>query len=131
MEQEQGLIGMLTTVADTEIPGDSELERAFVTYLRIFAPDIPAPVAQFKFDPKRKWPCDYAWPESRLLVEIEGGTWVNGAHVRPEKYAKDCAKYNRATELGYRVIRFTSDMLHNNPDSCIELVKRMVTGARS
>lgn len=71
----------------------------------------PPLTPEFKFSPTRKWRADYAIPEADLLIEIEGGTWVRGRHVRPEGYAKDAAKYNAAALMGYKVIRFTPDML--------------------
>jgi hypothetical protein len=46
-------------------------------------------------------------------VEVEGGTWTGGRHNRPVGYAKDLEKYNRATLLGWRVFRFTTQQFKN------------------
>lgn len=67
---------------------------------------------EFRFHPTRRWRADYAHPESRLLIEIEGGTWTRGRHVRPAGYAKDAEKYNAAALDGWCVVRLTTDMVN-------------------
>ncbi|AUL97471.1 hypothetical protein FORC54_3326 [Vibrio vulnificus] len=42
---------------------------------------------------------------------MEGGTWANGRHTRGKGYAADCEKYNVAALEGWRVLRFTGDMI--------------------
>ena len=64
---------------------------------------------QFRFSSKRKWPADFYIPCKKLLIEIEGGVWSKGRHLRPQGFINDCEKYNAATLLGYRVIRIPSD----------------------
>jgi very-short-patch-repair endonuclease len=66
---------------------------------------------EFKFHPDRRWRSDLAWPDSRLLVEVEGGNWSGGRHTRGAGYESDCEKYNSAVLLGYRVLRFTGAMV--------------------
>lgn len=70
--------------------------------------------------PEQEWPTgfgktrfDFAWPEFRLAVEVEGGTWTRGRHSRGAGFARDCEKYNAATTLGWRVIRVTADMVRS------------------
>lgn len=72
---------------------------------------LPYPQREFRFHPKRKWRFDFAWPETKIAVEIEGGTYTRGRHVRPHGYAADCEKYNEATRAGWKVYRFTSKMV--------------------
>jgi len=64
------------------------------------------PVPEFKFHPDRKWRCDYAWPEQRLVVEIEGGIWTGGRHTSGAGFTQDMEKYNALAELGYRILRY-------------------------
>jgi very-short-patch-repair endonuclease len=54
-------------------------------------------------------PWDFALPEHKILVEVQGGTWVNGGHNRGGGYQDDCQKSNVATLHGWRVFRFTAD----------------------
>lgn len=68
---------------------------------------------EFLFHPSRKWRADFAFPESMLLIEVEGGTRKagGGRHQRAEGFEGDCEKYNAAQLLGYKVLRFTTDMI--------------------
>ena len=72
---------------------------------------IDKPEREFKFCSCRRWRFDFAWPCSKLAVEIEGGTWSGGRHTTGAGYAKDLEKYNCATLLGWRVLRFTTAMV--------------------
>jgi very-short-patch-repair endonuclease len=65
----------------------------------------PAFEQQYRFHPKRRWVFDFAWPEQRLAVEIEGGIFVRGRHVSPRGFVADCEKYNEAAVLGWTVLR--------------------------
>jgi len=58
---------------------------------------------------KKKSRCDFVWPEHMLIVEVEGGIWTNGRHVRGTGFINDCEKYNEATLLGYKVLRVTAE----------------------
>jgi hypothetical protein len=71
----------------------------------------PLPVREFVFFPARRWRLDYAWPAQRLALEIEGGVWVRGRHVRPRGYRQDCEKYNRALLDGWCLLRVTPEMI--------------------
>lgn len=67
---------------------------------------------EFRFEPKRRWRADWYIPAHKILLEYEGSTWGGyGRHVRGVGYGKDCEKYNHAQILGYKVLRFTSDMV--------------------
>lgn len=66
---------------------------------------LPEPVAEHRFCADRRWRFDYAWPEHTLALEVEGGIWTRGRHVRPRGYAGDMAKYNRAAAEGWVVLR--------------------------
>ena len=85
----------------------SKLEEDFA--FQVKACGLPEPLREFRFHPTRRWRSDFAWPERKILVEIEGGTWTNGRHTTGAGFAKDCEKYNTATEYGWRVFRYTGD----------------------
>jgi very-short-patch-repair endonuclease len=69
------------------------------------------PVRQFKFHPTRRWKFDFAFPDSMLAIEVDGGTWSNGRHTRGSGYQKDAEKLNAATVLGWRLLRYTAAMV--------------------
>ena len=60
---------------------------------------------EFRFHPVRRWRFDFAHPEKRVAVEIEGGVFIRGRHNRPSGFIADCEKYNEAVKLGWRVLR--------------------------
>ena len=87
----------------------------------IVAAGLPEPVEEFRFDPVRKWRFDYAWPEHRLALEAEGGTWSGGRHVRGKGYERDCEKYNAAALQGWKVLRVTTAMMNDGRAlACLE-----------
>jgi hypothetical protein len=68
---------------------------------------IPAPVAEHRFHPVRRWRFDHAWPAYRVALEQEGGVWGRGRHTRGKGYVGDMDKYNAAALLGWLVLRYT------------------------
>ena len=61
--------------------------------------------------PKRRFRFDFVITGSDLVIEVEGGTWSGGRHTSGVGFRSDCYKYNLALELGYRVLRYTTDMV--------------------
>lgn len=100
-------------VRKRSIPVPYELKyRAFFRLIKD-NPSIPDPVEEFKFHPTRKWRIDICWPEQKLALEIEGGVWTNGGHVRPTGFIKDIEKYNALTLEGFSLLRFTPQQMGN------------------
>ena len=69
-------------------------------------------VKEHRFHPKRKWRFDYAIPEYKIALEVEGGVWTGGRHIRAQGFLGDMEKYNTATLMGWRVFRTTPDDLY-------------------
>ncbi len=76
---------------------------------------LPEAVPEFRFHPTRKWRFDWAWPDQKIALEIEGGTHNGGRHVRGKGYEEDVRKYNAATLMGWKVYRATTGMA---PEIC-------------
>lgn len=81
--------------------------------LNLYGSDLAIPVREYKFHPVRKWPFDFAWPEAKLAVEIQGGTYkrIRGRHSRGPGQHNDFDKYNAAQLLGWRVVLLDSNHL--------------------
>ena len=80
-----------------------DAEEAFLEQVR--EAGLPEPEREYRFHPTRKWRFDFAWPEIKVAVEIEGSVWARGRHTRGSGYLGDIEKYNEATALGWRVYR--------------------------
>jgi len=68
--------------------------------------EMPAPQPEYRFHSCRKWRIDYAWSDVKLAVELEGGVYSRGRHVRPKGFLGDIEKYNMLTELGWHLLRY-------------------------
>lgn len=71
----------------------------------------PTLTPEYVFHPDRQWRADYCHEPTRVLIELEGGTWSGGAHVRGKGYRKDCEKYNAALVLRYSIFRLATGMV--------------------
>jgi very-short-patch-repair endonuclease len=79
--------------------------------LHIRAHRLPAPQREHRFASDRLWRFDFAWPEQKLAVEVEGGIFTAGRHSRGTGLLADMEKYNRAALDGWRVLRFFTDQV--------------------
>ncbi len=92
--------------------------------LQLVGLGLPEPVREYRFCLERRYRADFAWPEHRLLVEVEGGVYIRGRHVTPSGYEGDVEKYNLAQELGWRVLRFTGHMVRDG--SAVLTIERVL-----
>lgn len=80
------------------------------------------PVLEHRFHPERKFRFDFAWVDLKVALEIEGGIWTRGRHVRPIGYQNDLIKYNLAAYNGWFVFRHIPQWI-NNKKTINELIK--------
>ena len=75
----------------------SKWEKAFAFQLKYH--EFPPHQTQFKFHKTRKWAVDFAWPDKKIIVEIEGGIWITGGagHSHPIGIERDIEKYNKVS----------------------------------
>ena len=81
----------------------------------------PGWVQEYRFAPPRRWRFDFAYPATRLAVEIDGGSGFQG-HGQVWNRAADYEKNNEAICRGWRVIRGTTEQAENG--QLLEFVKR-------
>lgn len=95
----------------------------FQRYLMNEIPGVEV-VKEHVFHFTRKWRFDYAIPEFKVAIEIDGAVWNCGRHNRAQGYINDMEKLNTAASMGWVVLRFTThDRLKA---STIDLIKRTV-----
>jgi hypothetical protein len=95
-------------------PTESALEDAFLALLSRHG--IPEPHRQYQpsWEPRRR--VDFARPEDRLLIELDGRLWHTSASDRERDRAKD----ERAAAQGWRTERITWIDIHDTPARVIE-----------
>ena len=87
----------------------------------------PPLVEEYRFHKKRMWRADYACVEGKVIIEIEGGIFVRGRHIRPQGFINDCSKYNTATLDGWAVIRLPPNLIDSdNIGAIIKFTKRRI-----
>ena len=79
----------------------------FASYLRQHTGEKV--VKEYKFHEVRRWRFDYAFPECKVAIEVDGAVWTLGRHNRPAGYINDMEKLNTAASMGWLVLRITPD----------------------
>lgn len=94
---------------------------------------LPEGMREYRFAEslKRGWRFDFAWPEVKVALEVEGGQWSRnvGRHQRGKGMEKDIEKYNMAALLGWLVIRATTDMVNDNRAADVVRAALLLRGA--
>jgi len=108
------------------IPYTSDKDSLVATFVNLWqmlgGPEL---VAEHRFHPSRRWRFDFAHLQTKVAVEINGGIWSGGRHVRGDGYLRDRDKVNAATSLGWRVFelgtgRVTLDNVQQVIDTIVE-----------
>lgn len=105
----------------TRLTFDSELEEQFFhEWVRSY-PQLP-PSIQYRFHPKRKFRFDFAWPDNKLAVEING---FGEGHFTILSITKDYDRHIEATLLDWKVVYLTT--LHLQGARAIETYEQIAT----
>lgn len=100
---------------------DDSAERTFALHVKAY--ELPECVPQYKLtsphlmtpktNKRKTWVFDFAFPGHALLVEVDGGVWVRGAHGHPLDILRNMQKQNDAVALGWAVLRFTPQQVQS------------------
>jgi hypothetical protein len=74
---------------------------------------LPVPVGEYRFHPVRKWRFDYAWPDQKVALEVQGAVFVQGRHTRGAGLRKEYEKLNAAAAEGWRVLFILPEQMTN------------------
>lgn len=69
--------------------------------------------AEWPFHPTRKWRFDYAYPELKIAIEVDGGIFIGGRHSGGVGQLKDMEKGNAACAMGWYVFHTTPEDMHD------------------
>jgi Protein of unknown function (DUF559) len=113
-------IGRLGPLLDARRPAEptprSRLERRVDDLLA--RSTLPRALAEHPLPGDRgtqRW-VDRAWPEAKLILEIDGRTW----HAREHAMAKDRARDRAAARAGWLTIRVLDDEVTSCPDAVLD-----------
>ncbi len=108
----------------------SRLEETFA--LQVRALGLPEPVREYRFHHERRFRVDFAWPDLKIAVEVDGGTWNNGRHTRGQGFHNDCIKKNLLSCSGWSVLTGDSKMVASGElvRSLEELINKKMEDAR-
>ena len=110
----------------------SDNEEMFLFHLRVLAKD-PKSITnsmqrEYRFYPPRRWRLDFAWPNEKICVEIDGIAKQAGGGKH--NYDADREKLNYLALTGWLVLRFSSMQLKTNPEKCIKMVCYLINKKR-
>ena len=93
---------------------------------------LPEPVPEYQFAPPRRWRFDWCFLQPGLLtqtkgiaLEIQGGIWTSGRHVRGKALLAEHEKLNEAAVRGYRVLFCTPEDVQSG--AIFPVIKRALT----
>lgn len=127
-----------TGECDALVTGSHEVEK----YTRETPPNnLPAgAVAEYRFCKSRQFRMDFAWPEHRVYLEINGGLFGRGkkcplcgrravaGHSSIERLLKDMEKINLASAMGWRPVFCTPQQFSSG--EAAKLVERAIGEAK-
>jgi very-short-patch-repair endonuclease len=115
---------VLASQVGGERPAESVLETRFRQLLR--RAGIPMPTPQFEIRSNgRTARVDFAYPDIGLAIELDGAAY----HSSRRAQARDRNRENQLVALGWRILRFTWEDLHDRPGVVVDAM-RCVQGAR-
>ena len=113
-----------------------DYSQGFVTLLKQLWPDVPTYKMEYRFCLEHAYRFDFAWPEVEgiggVAVEIDGGNrmvrWSpktkRNVAVGRHTGSADYVKLNTAIIYGWRVLRFTTEMLKKDPQGCVDVLRK-------
>lgn len=103
----------------------SALEDKYFDAFKFYAKGYPMPEREYRWMPSRKYRGDFVWLNEKVIVEIQGGGAVRGAHHSLKGYSSDCTRQAEAILQGYLMIYFDT-LLMKNPKRCVEVTKKVL-----
>lgn len=83
---------------------------------------LPKPELEYRFHPERRWRFDFAWPDSKVAIEVQGGLFVMGRHTRGAALRKEHEKLNAAAAKHWGILYLEPQNLCLA--ETVELIKR-------
>jgi len=91
------------------IQRSSKLEELFAQQIALAG--LPEPTREYRFAADRRFRFDFAWPEHKIALEIQGGYYSGGRHNRDP--IADTKKANFAGLRGWTMLFAKPDEVRN------------------
>jgi very-short-patch-repair endonuclease len=109
------VLSLLERVATAERPCESVLETRFRQLLRRAALPLPTPQVEIHADETLIARIDFAYSELKLGIELDGAAYHSSEQARRRDRTRD----NRLGALGWRILRFSWEDVHDRSDAVI------------
>lgn len=77
--------------------------------------NLPSPQKEYKPGTVRKYKLDYAWPDIKVGIELNGGIFMKkGGHNSISGLLRDYERMNYLQILGWLIIQFDPSMMRND-----------------
>ena len=106
----------------------TRIEKVDLFPLACLKMGLPEPVKEYRFHPQRRWRIDYYFEANgrKVGLEVEGGVWTGGRHIRGKGFTGDMEKYNAAAGMGITIVRVVPGYLLKI--ETFELIKKALYG---
>jgi len=85
----------------------------------------PELTKEYRFHPHRRWRLDYYHAPTQTGIELHGGVWSEGRHVRGNGFLGDLDKMNAAQMQGLVVLQLgTGQVDHQHVTEIIDYIRR-------
>lgn len=81
------------------------------------------PECQYRWHPTRKYRADFAFPEKRVIVEVQGTRSYKSRHLTPTGYHQDAIKMCEAQIMGWKYL-YIDSMFDKDWASAVKIVER-------
>lgn len=88
--------------------------------------DCQEVIPEYRLVPRRRWRADLAWPAHQVAVELMGGVFTRGHHVRGLEFEHDCEKVLAAAAAGWRVLPVTWRMIARDGQEVAALLDKVL-----
>lgn len=93
---------------------------------QIHVTGLPTPVREYRFLPPRRFKFDFAYPDRKLAVEVNGAIWTQGRHTRGTGASSDAEKLSLAAIHGWRVIVVVGEQIRDG--RAIQWIEQALAG---
>ena len=77
---------------------------------------------------RRPYRGDFLWPDAKVVVECQGGTWRQGGHSTGQGIDRDAAKLITAQIGGWALFPITITMLRDQGDVWLPMIAETIRG---